>query len=164
MSARSRPKKKRKNNRPSRDEAATESLDVLLAKAVRSWQPLVEATDPLEAEIFGSEFLDVLSESGDVGAYEPEPALLSDVLDFAARVASPAAVALARGLAAVSTTEEQRSLATDVAEALVVAGLPDPAWASAVGRPTPGRSWTMSDAYGDAANVAVEFGYGDDRH
>lgn len=164
MSPQSRPRKKRKNNRPAPNQPGPESLDVLLAKAVRSWQPLVAASDPLEAEIFGSEFLDVLSESGNAGAFEPEPALMADVLDFAARVASPAAVALARGLAAVGTTEEQRSLANDVAEALVAGGLPDPAWASAVGRPTPGRSWTMSDAYGDAANVAVEFGYGDDRH
>lgn len=166
MSPASRPRKKRKNNRRTPSRPGPQSLDSLLAKAVRSWQPLVTAGHPLEAEIFASEFLDILHDSGTVGssASEPEPVLVFDVLDFAARVASPAAVALARGLAAVGTTDEQRALAHDVAEALVVTGLPDPAWGGVLGRPTPGRSWSISDAYGDASTVAIEFSYGEKRH
>jgi len=131
---------------------------------VRSWQPLVTATDPLEAEIISSEFLDIVRSPDSMGTVEPGRGLVFDVLEFAAGQGSPAAVALARGLAAIATTEEERAKARDVADALVAAGLPDPAWASVIGRPSPGRSWIMSDAYGDASNVAIEFSYGEDRH
>ncbi len=163
MSRPSRHPKKSKKRSPARP-STPHTLDALLAEAVRSWQPLVTATDPLEAEVISSEFLDIVRSPDSVGTVELGRGLVFDVLQFAAGQGSPAAVALARGLAAIATTEEERAKARDVADALVASGLPDPAWARVIGRPSPGRSWIMSDAYGDASNVAIEFSYGEDRH
>ena len=82
------------------------------------------------------------------------------LVDYARQTRTPTAVALARALAVVGTFREVAVAAADAADALVAAGLPEPAWAPPVGAVSYGRCWAHEDVFGDVTTLLCEFAYG----
>ncbi|NUT46919.1 MAG: plasmid pRiA4b ORF-3 family protein [Saccharothrix sp.] len=75
----------------------------------------------------------------------------------------PEALALAR-LFAVLAPPRVRPIATEAAERLVAAGLSDPTWARAVGKPTVGACFGYADPRGAQEGLALTFSYGRESH
>jgi hypothetical protein len=139
------------------------SLDDVYAGMLRAFGPLARSTDPLEAEVLAS---------GLVGSWWKRlpPGEDSDVviglglIDHAAHVSTPPALALLRALAVVGATAAQREAASAAATTLAAKGVAEPVWAAGIGRVRVGECWRMADVYGDMASLLCVFGYGRRRH
>ncbi len=124
--------------------------------------PLLEpGCDQLDAEICGSEFV------GELRRAAPPDLDVADVLrDVVGQLAahqSPAALAMARVLAAVGPTSI-RADAADAARQLAADGAADMPWASGLGTPKPGACFGYADVYGEQRAIVVVYGYGRKKH
>ncbi|MFK3978941.1 hypothetical protein ACI2K4_01045 [Micromonospora sp. NPDC050397] len=78
---------------------------------------------------------------------------------------TPTAVAALRGFQAMSTVDTQRELAQVHADRLVEQGLPEPPWASTIGRVRVDSCWWAHDRFDETAILLCTFSYdGDDEH
>jgi hypothetical protein len=132
-----------------------------LAGLIEFWQPLQDSTDPLEAELAGSQFLGMVR---DGGASEADlPLLLQELVAQAEGYGGPAALAMLRALAVVAPTPVRESAAA-AADRLVETGLTDPVWGADIGQPKPGRCFGYSDVFGTQETVAITFRYRRKQH
>jgi hypothetical protein len=116
--------------------------------------------DPLTAELTGYEFLATLRAAG---AGTDLSAVLHSMIESAERVGGSEALAMTRVLG-VTGPEAVRAAASAVATRLVAGGLPDAAWADAVGRPKAGACFGYSDLAGAQEVIALQFSYGRRQH
>lgn len=117
---------------------------------------------PVDAELWGSDMIGALSADA---AAEPDvmAALAASVVPAAEASGTPEALALLRIFGALGSPE-LRTAATEAAQRLTEAGVPDPGWAAAIGSPAVGKCWHYSDIGGRQESVTVTFGYADAEH
>jgi hypothetical protein len=128
---------------------------------IEFWQPLQDTTDPLDAELAGSQFLGLVREGG---ASEGDlPVLLQELVAQAEGYGGPAALAMLRALA-VMAPQPARVDAAAAADRLVAAGLTDPAWVREIGAPKPGRCFGYTDFLGAQETIVISFRYRRKRH
>jgi hypothetical protein len=89
--------------------------------------------------------------------------LLAALIDEAAAAGTAAGLSLLRVLSTLGPTRT-RQLASAHAERLAAAGVPDPRWASAVGRPTLIRAWRYGDLWGSQSSIGLLFDYSGREH
>jgi hypothetical protein len=122
---------------------------------------------PVDAELWGSDMIGALTRrapgDGADAMADVMAELAASLVPAAERDASPAALALLRVLAAIGTPE-LRTAAAEAAGRLTASGVPDPAWAAAIGSPTVGRCWHYGDIGGRQESITVSFGYGAAEH
>jgi hypothetical protein len=136
-----------------------QASDVVLNEAR---QVLSHVSQPIDAELWGSDMIGALSGGEFVG---------TDVMTEVARSlvpavelkASPEALGLLRVLGAIGSPE-LAAAATEAAERVTAQGLADPAWATVIGSPTVGKCWHYSDVGGRQESLTVSFGYGSAEH
>jgi hypothetical protein len=134
-----------------------QAFDVVLNEAR---QVLANIHTPIDAELWGSDMLGALSAGAGGGDVMAE---LADSLVPAEKNATPEALALLRILAAIGSTV-LAAAASAAAKRVAGQGVPDPAWAAAIGSPTVGKSWHYGDVGGRQESVTVTFGYGRAEH
>jgi hypothetical protein len=118
--------------------------------------------EPVDAELWGSDMVGALS--GDAAAEPDVMAELATSLVPAAEACGTAeALALLRIFGALGSAE-LRTAATEAAQRLTAAGVPDPGWAATIGSPTVGTCWHYGDIGGRQESVTVTFGYGAAEH
>jgi hypothetical protein len=141
-----------------------QASDVVLSEAR---QVLGAVREPVDAELWGSDMIGALTRrapgDGADAMADVMAELAASLVPAAERDASPEALALLRVLAAIGTPELQTA-ATETAERLTADGVPDPAWAAAIGSPTVGRCWHYGDIGGRQESITVSFGYGAAEH
>jgi hypothetical protein len=133
-----------------------------LAALVAQWEPLLEPdTEPLEAELFGAEFLALVRQDTD----DPDdlPYLLATLVEEAEQYGDPAALAMLRVLAVLAPDPAVRAAAGAAAGRLAAAGVPDCHWAARLGAPKLSGCFGTSGA-ADQQVVAVGFRYRRRRH
>lgn len=136
-----------------------EILDHVLAE---SETILAGVRGPLDAEVWGSEILGMITVSG------LEPAALDDlmaqtVVPMVEASGSPTALAMVVVLEALGGDRLRRA-ATEARRHLVAAGISEPDWAEGLGAPRLGPCWVYRDAFGDQESMALTFAYGRKRH
>ena len=117
---------------------------------------------PADAELWGSDMIGALAPDA---AATPEvmSVLATAIVPAAEESATPEALALLRIFAAIGSAE-LRAAATEAAERVVAAGVPDPSWAATIGAPAIGTCWHYGDVGGRQESVTATFAYGDDEH
>jgi hypothetical protein len=141
-----------------------QSSDVVLSEA---HLVLGAVREPVDAELWGSDMIGALTRrapgDGADAMADVMTELAASLVPAAERDASPEALALLRVLAAIGTPE-LRTAAAEAAGRLTASGVPDPAWAAAIGSPTVGRCWHYGDIGGRQESITVSFGYGAAEH
>ena len=131
---------------------------------LRAARELLAVRSPLDAELMVSELLGTwwgrsLNEPQDV-----EDVVGGGLVGYAARQATPAALALLAGIAALGTTR-QAAAAEQAALELIERGVRRPRWADHAGAVAPGDCYVNHDAYGDRDEVVCTFSYaGEEPH
>jgi hypothetical protein len=151
--SRKRRPKRSGQSRKVRKPPTAESVQARLVKAFDSIDP---DADPVEVELVASSLM------GTLWLVTPDPLLGLDVVEYAARRATPAAMALLRCWAAVGTTDAERQAAATAATRLRDAGVADPSWAARLSQLRVGECWQIEDVYGDEAQLVCAFGHGGD--
>jgi hypothetical protein len=141
-----------------------QAADVVLSEA---HQVLGAVREPVDAELWGSDMIGALTRrapgDGADAMADVMAELAASLVPAAERDAAPEALALLRVLAAIGIPELQTA-ATGAAQRLTASGVPDPAWAAAIGSPTIGRCWHYGDIGGRQESITVSFGYGAAEH
>jgi hypothetical protein len=139
-----------------------QASDVVLSEAR---QVLTGVRRPIDAELWGSDMIGALSRrpAGDASGAEVMAELATSLVPAAEQAATPEALAVLRVLAAIGSPA-LRQAATEAAGRVTARGVPDPDWATAIGRPEVGQCWHYSDAGGRLESITVSFGYGDAEH
>jgi hypothetical protein len=144
------------------DSGLLPSPEDSLGGLVGYFEPLLEdGTDPLQAELAGSQFLGMMRQGGAVA--EDLPELLRMLAAQAEEYGGPVAQAMLRVLAAVAPPEARAEL-TAAAERLAATGLTDPPWVRDLGVPIPGRCFGYRDLLGAQETIAITFRYRRERH
>jgi hypothetical protein len=117
---------------------------------------------PVDAELWGSDMIGALA-SDAAGAPEVMAVLATAIVPAAEESGTPEALALLRIFGAIGTAE-LRSAATEAAERVVAAGVPDPVWAAMIGAPAVETCWHYGDIGGRQESVTATFAYGADEH
>jgi hypothetical protein len=144
------------------DSGLLPSPEDSLGGLVSYFEPLLEdGTDPLQAELAGSQFLGMMRQGG--AAAEDLPELLRMLAAQAEEHGGPVALAMLRVLAAVAPPEARMEL-TAAAERLAATGLTDPPWVRDLGAPIPGRCFGYRDLLGAQETIAITFRYRRERH
>ncbi len=123
---------------------------------------LSHVRQPIEAELWGSDMIGALSASAADSA-AVMAALTDSLVPAAEETATPEALALLRIFGAIGSPG-LRAAATEAAERVTALGVPDPAWAAAIGSPVVGKCWHYGDVGGRQESVTVSFAYGDAEH
>jgi Plasmid pRiA4b ORF-3-like protein len=128
-----------------------------------SWfAPLLEPDcDQLDAEVCGSEFVGELRRAAPPDLDVAD--VLRDVIQQLPGHQSPAAMAMARVLAAVGPAGI-RELAANTATQMSVAGQADLSWAAGLGQPKPGTCFGYADIYGEQRAIVIPYSYGRKKH
>lgn len=148
--------------------------EALFADMLRAARELLAVRSPLDAELMVSELLGAWWSQqparlahGRIAARrraDVEEAVGEGLVDYAARQASPAALALLSGIACLGTTR-QAVKAEEAALDLMDRGVARPRWAANVGAVVAGDCYVNTDAYGDRDEVICVFSYaGQDEH
>jgi hypothetical protein len=114
---------------------------------------LAEVNDPLDAELWGSDIVAAIGSAGQAGA----------IVAAAEEAGTTEALATLRVLGAIGPPQ-LRATASAAAGRLAALGVGDPAWALAIGAPTPGQCWSYGDARGRQEAVTMSFWYADSGH
>ncbi len=118
--------------------------------------------EPVDAELWGSDMIGALAASA-ADLPDAMAALTTSLVPAAEENTTPEALALLRIFGAIGSAE-LRAAATAAAERVAALGVPDPAWAAAIGSPTVGRCWHYGDVGGRQECVTMTFAYGDKEH
>jgi hypothetical protein len=133
--------------------ARSSPADTVAAVLTEARMVLGEVESPLDAELWGSDILAAL------GSAEQADALVA----AAERSGTPEALATLRVLGAVGSPQLSSAASTAGAR-LASLGVAEPAWAAAIGAPTPGDCWRYGDARGQQEAVTAAFWYGEHGH
>jgi hypothetical protein len=121
---------------------------------------LVESEDPLDAEMLGAMLL--AASPGHVD--ELAEAMAASVVPALASVERQEAVALLLAIGSV-VPDPAGTAATTAAGQLTAAGVPEPAWASALAEPVSvGDCWELRESHGFGSILACEFRRGEHSH
>ncbi len=127
-------------------------------------QILATITQPIDAELWGSDMLGALGGGKGTGADDAQAAVLAAGLVPAAEArATPESLALLRILSAIGSPEVSAA-AGEAADRLASTGIPEAAWAARVGAPEVGKCWHFSDIGGRQESIIVSFSYGTAEH
>ncbi len=133
--------------------ARSSPADTVAAVLTEARMVLAEIDSPLDAELWGSDIVAALGSGGQADA----------LVSAAERSGTPEALATLRVLGAVGSP--QLSAAASAAAArLAGPGISEPAWAAAIGAPSPGECWRYGDALGQQEAVTATFWYGEQGH
>lgn len=119
---------------------------------LREAEPLLHTDDPLQAEMFASALVGLLS-AGPFGGKD-EPAQLPAVIEGLGSLQRAEALAILRGLAAVLPWPEAVRVRR-AAEEMAANGVAEPAWAAQAGQAAVTEEWLMSHVLGDGDNVLL---------
>jgi hypothetical protein len=136
-----------------------QASDVVLNEAR---QVLSHVSQPIDAELWGSDMIGALSGDGFVGA-DVMTEVADSLVPAVELKATPEALGLLRVLGAIGSPE-LKAAATAAAERVTAQGLADPVWATAIGSPSVGKCWHYSDVGGRQESLTVSFGYGPAEH
>jgi hypothetical protein len=140
--------RKKKNKSTSKTTPRDVFGDVL-----RRFRPLLEEEDPLNAEMATSQLLS-----------RAEPGFVADVTAYAARKATPVALAMLRVLQMLARAEDERSSARSAAELVAARGTSEPPWWGALESVTLVQSVQIADIYGDEVTVVLLFARSGKQH
>lgn len=149
MSPASRGRKKRKSGQTD-----------YFASILEAFGELTDNADPLAAETTASSLISTVLTP--VEPYAVDDSGLLPMIEYAASKADRWALCFLRAVAAVSVTDEMRTTAGKVADAIAADGVQEPAWVA--DDPEPGRCWQLSDVFGDGMLVLAQFNRGDRVH
>ena len=136
-----------------------QASDVVLNEAR---QVLSHVSQPIDAELWGSDMIGALSGGEPAGA-DVMAEVAHSLVPAVEMKATPEALGLLRVLGAIGSPE-LAAAATAAAERVTAQGLADPAWATVIGSPTVGKCWHYSDVGGRQESLTVSFGYGSAEH
>ena len=117
---------------------------------------------PVDAELWGSDMIGALT-SDAAGAPDVMTVLTTAIVPAAEESGTPESLALLRIFGAIGSAE-LRAAATEAADRVVAAGVPDPGWAAMIGAPAVGKCWHYGDVGGRQESVTATFAYGEDEH
>jgi hypothetical protein len=137
--------------------------NALFAEMLRAARELLAVRSPLDAELMVSELLGTWwGQAGGRGGArrraEIDALIGENLVRYAARQASPAALALLSGIACLGSSR-QAAEAERAALALMDQGVARPAWAEHVGAVEAEECYLNSDGYGDRDEVVCLFSY-----
>jgi hypothetical protein len=123
---------------------------------------LAKVRSPLDAEMWGSEMLGMLTSSGEdlPGAESFVAETVVSVLEQAGTAAALAVLVVLSGISGPAMS----SAAARARQRLAVAGVPEPSWAGTTGAPTVGGCWLYRDVFGEQECVYATFAHGRQRH
>jgi hypothetical protein len=127
--------------------------DTVAAVLTEARMVLAEVDNPLDAELWGSDIVAAIGSAGQAGA----------IVAAAEDAGTTEALATLRVLGAVGPPQ-LRATASAAATRLAALGVGDPAWALAIGAPSPGQCWSYGDARGRQEAVTMSFWYADSGH
>ena len=141
------------------DEATGRELVASLTQTLLAG--LTEVRTAFGAEVMLSGIFGAVTENMPEGADDDEVSaaltvMLAQIIEYAATVATPDALALLRVTSRLGPSLTQ-SLARAVAEQLHATGVPDRPWVARLGTPTMLRAWRYGDIYGSQFSVGVLF-------
>lgn len=136
-----------------------QASDVVLNEAR---QVLSHISQPIDAELWGSDMIGALS-GGEFAGADVMTEVAHSLVPAVEMKASPEALGLLRVLGAIGSPEVAAA-ATEAAQRVTAQGLADPAWATVIGSPTVGKCWHYSDVGGRQESLTVSFGYGSAEH
>ncbi len=149
--------------------AAEPPPNALFAEMLRAARELLAVRSPLDAELMVSELLGTWwGQAGGRGGArrraEVDALIGEGLIRYAARQASPAALALLSGIACLGSSR-QAVQAERAALTLMDQGVARPAWAEHVGAVEAEECYLNSDGYGDRDEVVCLFSYaGHEQH
>jgi hypothetical protein len=130
-------------------------------------QVLAHVRSPIDAELWGSDMIGALTNSGPDGPVSDSTVVMAELASSLVPAAEESgtleALALLRILAALGSPALRRA-ATDAANRVHASGVPNPVWSARLGSPTVEECWHYSDVGGRQESVTVTFGYGDAQH
>jgi hypothetical protein len=148
----------RSRSRSPRAQTETVSLEHVLEVAFRQAKGLSRTPDPIEAEQVASSLLAIWSAQEMVDQPDPAAFFAETMVTFLEARATPDALALLLGLAAVdpvrTTIEAQRAI-----RRLLDAGVAAPSWMGDAGRARLRSAWLAGDVYGDQDFLVGRFSY-----
>jgi hypothetical protein len=127
--------------------------DTLAAVLTEARMVLAEIDGPLDAELWGSDIVAAIGSADQADA----------IVAAAEEAGTLEALATLRVLGAVGLPE-LRAAASAAAGRLAALGIGEPAWAPAIGAPSPAQCWSYGDARGRQEAVTMSFWYADSGH
>jgi len=123
---------------------------------------LRQVTDPVDAELWGSDLIGALASSA-AGPASLAEALTGSLLPAAEAASTPESLALLHVFAAVGPPAV-RAAAGQAAARLAAHGVADPQWAGTLGFPQVGDCWHYADVGGRQESLTMTFAYGQRQH
>jgi hypothetical protein len=139
--------------------AIEQAVDGVLAEAARV---LREVTDPVDAELWGSDLIGALA-SAAAGPASLADSLTGTLVPAAEAASTPESLALLRVFAVVGPPAA-RAAAGQAAALLSAQGVADPPWAGTLGSPQVGDCWHYADVAGRQESLTMTFAYGHREH
>jgi len=138
---------------------AEDAFSDVLAEAEAN---LAAVRSPLDAELWGTEMLGILTSSGfDLPATEDFVA--EAIVPMAEEAGTPTALAMLVVLSGIGGPSLSGA-AAGARRRLVGRGVPEPAWSEKIGAPAVRACWVYGDDFGEQESVTVTFAYGHKRH
>src|SRR6478672_13130790 len=125
-------------------------------------QVLGDLTDPVDAELWGSDLIGALASSA-AGQASLMSTLTGSLVPAAEAASTPEALALLRVFAAVGSPA-LRAAAGLAAERLHARDVTDPPWAGPIGAPSVGDCWHYADVGGRQESLTMTFSYAARQH
>lgn len=129
---------------------------------IEARQVLGQLTDPVDAELWGSDLIGALASSA-AGPSSLTGTLTGSLVPAAEAASTPAALALLRVLAAVGSPP-LRAAASAAAGRLSAQDVADRPWAAVIGAPQVRDCWHYADVGGRLESVTMTFAYGMRQH
>jgi hypothetical protein len=148
-------RQRRKAKGATRSQARANSIDRVLGQAARlALASVATITDALEAERWASSLVGDWRRRALPGE-DPDAVLLPSLAQAFEAIGTAAALASLRALSAIG---KQPAVAREAADRLAESGLPEPPWASALGRARPtGAALLEEPIFDDGLGVVIEF-------
>lgn len=134
------------------------TLEPVCRSVLRSAMDLLDMDDPLDAELWASELVGMLSSLPLIGA-DPHDVIGESLVRKARHRRSPETLAFLLALAAVAPPR-LADKAGAAARELQAAGLRAPAWAAEAGRAVAVEAWMAGDSFGAQDAVFIAFRHG----
>ena len=137
--------------------------EVIANALIGAEESLANVRSPLDAEIWGSETLGLLTLPG-IDLAEAADLVADLIVPMAQSAGTPTALAMLVALGGVGGGPRLPSAAGDARRCLAEAGVPVPVWAQSLGTPAIGPCWVYGDCFGEQVSVTVTFAYGRKLH
>lgn len=139
-------------------QPVTHSVTGLFKDVLNDFSALGADPAPVDVELLASE---VLGQFRDLPAEDGAEPLGLELIAFAQRKITPGAAALLAALKVVAETDVERKAADAALQVVLGRGIPEPAWAGALGQVTAVECWRTGDVYGDESSLLCVFTHGE---